>query len=224
MKSLVIDTTSSTSYLILSDNGKKIEKKIEKSQNLSKNFHLELKSFLENNNVSIDEITYLACSVGPGSFSSLRVGASVAKTISFLRKIPLVGYISLLAYVPDNDGKYIITMSAKSHGIYILKVEKINGFIFYNEAELINISRLERYKNYSIVSDDDNLILQIMEKTSGFNFINQRFNSSSITHITNDLYEKKSYSNYNLNLLYLSGPNWQSEQDLEISKTVNEKF
>jgi tRNA threonylcarbamoyladenosine biosynthesis protein TsaB len=66
----------------------------------TKNSHSELlagfaKEILEQNNVSWSNIIAIAINGGPGSYTGLRIGASLAKGICFARKIPLIAVNSL---------------------------------------------------------------------------------------------------------------------------------
>jgi tRNA threonylcarbamoyladenosine biosynthesis protein TsaB len=46
---------------------------------------------------SLDSIDALACGIGPGSFTGLRVGLAAAKALAFARKLPIAGASSLHA-------------------------------------------------------------------------------------------------------------------------------
>lgn len=65
--------------------------------------------------VSVSDLAALGISAGPGSYSGLRVGFSVAKGIATARKIPLVPVATLdtfAASTPFFDGALIITTQA----------------------------------------------------------------------------------------------------------------
>lgn len=54
-----------------------------------------LKNLMRETAISTEEITGVGVSIGPGMFTSLRTGLAIAKTISFLRNIPLKGINTL---------------------------------------------------------------------------------------------------------------------------------
>ncbi|HUF30372.1 MAG TPA: tRNA (adenosine(37)-N6)-threonylcarbamoyltransferase complex dimerization subunit type 1 TsaB [Gemmatimonadaceae bacterium] len=72
---------------------------------------------LRNAGISPRELTRVICGAGPGSFTSLRVGASLAKGFSWSAGIPLVSMPSLplLAVsdpVPQAEGRYLAIVDA----------------------------------------------------------------------------------------------------------------
>jgi tRNA threonylcarbamoyladenosine biosynthesis protein TsaB len=67
-----------------------------------KNEHLHAQTILpqieitlKDNRVATDDITEINIDTGPGSFTGLRVGMVIAKTIAVLHKIPLNGDIDI---------------------------------------------------------------------------------------------------------------------------------
>ena len=54
-----------------------------------------IKYFMHNSGVSMSDLDALAAAIGPGSFTSLRIGLSVIKGLSFALNLPVVGVPSL---------------------------------------------------------------------------------------------------------------------------------
>ena len=72
--------------------------------------------------------------VGPGSYTGIRVGAAVAKSLSFASGVPLVGICSLRAFVPDSEGLFASIIDAKMGGAYLLSGERTsNGVTFSSD-------------------------------------------------------------------------------------------
>ncbi len=71
----------------------------------SQTYHLEhshssllpevIKQLLTNCSLKLEEMEALAVSIGPGSYTGLRIGVSTAKGLAFVSKIPLIGIDTL---------------------------------------------------------------------------------------------------------------------------------
>ena len=63
--------------------------------------------------VTLDQITGIACGVGPGSFTGVRIAVSAAKCLAYARRIPLVGVCSLDALAYDCRMKTVAMIDAR---------------------------------------------------------------------------------------------------------------
>ena len=210
MKKLIIDTSSETSYIILAE-GKELVffKKIEKN-NLSKELVQNLYEILNETKTDLSKIKYIAASMGPGSFTVLRIGASVCKTISFAKNIPLIGYVSLKAYIPNEEGHFLSVFDAKSEGIFILEgCQKQNKIFYLSEPKLVSIDNANKLIEKSpIIVSPDAENLKVKFKVFENKFKKSIFDPLTIINITDDLFEKKAFENcHHFNILYLRGPN-----------------
>lgn len=68
---------------------------------LCSSLHPTLHSLLEVNQVTLDEIKTIHVSQGPGSFLGIRVGITLAQTLSLVKKIPTKGFPSPILYLPE---------------------------------------------------------------------------------------------------------------------------
>lgn len=66
----------------------------------------------------------LAVGIGPGSFTGVRAGASLAQALAFGWKIPLVPFCSLHAFAPEKDGPFTLVADARSGGVYAVDGER----------------------------------------------------------------------------------------------------
>lgn len=83
---LYIDTSDSKNVAIILD-GKKFQKKLGRSQELLSLIEASLKHSRKH----FDDIKEIKVKIGPGSFTGLRVGVSVANTLGWVLKIPVNG-------------------------------------------------------------------------------------------------------------------------------------
>ena len=78
---------------------------------------LAVATLLADHGVGVDGLDAVACGAGPGSFTSLRIAASIAKGLSRAREIPLLVAPSTLLVVgsaepPLRPGSYIVALDA----------------------------------------------------------------------------------------------------------------
>lgn len=101
MKILAIDTSSKTCSVAITEDNQKI---IELHNNDEKTHSVKLMPMIDeafrSTDLSLDNIDLLACSVGPGSFTGVRIGISTVKAFADVKGIPVVQVSSLegLAY------------------------------------------------------------------------------------------------------------------------------
>ncbi len=78
----------------------------------SKKFILLLESLLRRNQVSLDDLNFIAVNQGPGLFSALRSIIVSANGLSFARQLPLVGVDGLKALLSENiNSTFSITVA-----------------------------------------------------------------------------------------------------------------
>lgn len=123
-------------------------------------------NLLKNTAYKIDDIDIISFSRGPGSFTGLRIGAAVAKGLSFKKNIPCIGVSSLEAMAQNlilTNKIICVVMDARANQVYnaifTVKSGKLNRLC---EDRAISISDLEIEikkfkKSYILVGDGANL-------------------------------------------------------------------
>jgi tRNA threonylcarbamoyladenosine biosynthesis protein TsaB len=91
-----------------------------------------LEQGLKHANLSLSQIALIAVGIGPGSYTGIRIGVVVAKTVAFARKLPLVGVCSLEGFIPKCDGPFAAVIDAKIGGLYLLKGNKRGDCVEYH--------------------------------------------------------------------------------------------
>lgn len=84
----------------------------------SKYLMQEVQKGLELLSIAISDLEMIAVAVGPGSYTGIRVGVAVAKTLAYSASLPIVTLCSLDGFVPDQDGDFISLIDAKVSGAY----------------------------------------------------------------------------------------------------------
>lgn len=83
------------------------------------------------------ELDLIVVGVGPGSYTGIRVGAVVAKSMSYTCQVPLVGVSTLEGFIPDTTCSFAAIIDAKMAGIYFLKGKKENDNITYTSQPTV---------------------------------------------------------------------------------------
>lgn len=110
MISLFIDTSTSTATVALYNNEKPISIiKEENMQDISSHIMPMIDKLFNNNNLRINQVNKIFVVNGPGSFTGLRIGVTIAKTLAWSLKIPVVPISSLEVLASTYfEGDYII--------------------------------------------------------------------------------------------------------------------
>ena len=74
------------------------------------------------------ELDFIAVGIGPGSYTGIRLGVSVAQALAYSWKKPLVGVSSLQGFVPfDETCSFAAILDARIGGVYVQKGRKCKG-------------------------------------------------------------------------------------------------
>lgn len=76
-----------------------------------------LQKALSEVNISLNDIDEVNVTIGPGSFTGIRIGMCIAKVLASMKNIPLKAISSLNAYA--SLGKKIVILDAKAKRVYL---------------------------------------------------------------------------------------------------------
>lgn len=196
MKILAIDTSSKIcSVSILEDNNLIIEKHIDDEKTHSQKLMPLIDKILKKCKLTLKDINLLACCVGPGSFTGVRIGVSTIKAFADVKNIPVVCVNSLesLAYNSLNSNYREISqivcsiIDAKNDNVYFeIFKEENNNFINLEEPLCKNINDileiLSKYSNNEVLFIGDGAITHkysILQKLSHTTFIEDKLNNQT---------------------------------------------
>lgn len=130
MLQLFIDTSSERALVGLA-HGKVILESIELPLGLhnSKLLFPALMDLFDRQRLSPKDLSMIACGVGPGSYTGIRVGAATAQSMAYALRIPLVAVSSLELYVPSKEGTFAAVLDGRVSGIYALISEWKDGVL-----------------------------------------------------------------------------------------------
>lgn len=119
---LAIDTSSTTvSACLITEDKILSEIYLNQKNNHSETIMPIIDNLLKMCDMQLDDVDYLACSNGPGSFTGLRVGISTIKGIAFAlnKKIIAISTLEVLAYNIFSTNNVVVPMiDAKSNSIF----------------------------------------------------------------------------------------------------------
>ena len=93
---IFLDTSTTTGSICLFKNETVVGEKISNFQKShSEFFNQALSDLLFAEGIGLKDLKFIATSSGPGSFTGIRVGLSLVKTLSYLYNIPIVAFNSL---------------------------------------------------------------------------------------------------------------------------------
>jgi len=81
-------------------------------------------NMLEESSLSLEDISFLACGVGPGSYTGIRNAASTVKAVSLATNKPIVAVSSLLLFVPCDIGSYAVVVPGGIGGDFCQQIEQ----------------------------------------------------------------------------------------------------
>lgn len=141
MKILYLDTSSSFLYTaILEDNTIIAEVKEKLENNLSEYALPRIEEMFTVKNINIDELDKIICVNGPGSFTGIRIGLTIAKTLAWAKNIPIVPISSLEAMAFSSDGNYnyiVPAIDARRNYLYASIYDNQNGSFIMNEKHIL---------------------------------------------------------------------------------------
>ena len=103
---LNIDTAVETASVCLSNEGKCLDFAINEQQKLHASWlHVAIAEMLARAGNNIKDVNAVAVTIGPGSYTGLRVGLAAAKGLCYARNIPLItiGTLDLMAFAARNE-------------------------------------------------------------------------------------------------------------------------
>jgi tRNA threonylcarbamoyladenosine biosynthesis protein TsaB len=135
---LALDTATDRASLAISVNGAvAAEEHINGARRHAASLLPAVQTLLHRAGASLDDLNGIALSDGPGSFTGLRVGASVAKALVHARGVPLWTAPSLMvraAGVSPDDGLVLAVANALRGDVYVA------GYRFYSDRVVTELA------------------------------------------------------------------------------------
>lgn len=202
MKTLVIDTCTNRIIVALADNSTIFSFCNEIIENQMSNVIMEkVKKCFDEANMKPTDIDRILVAVGPGSYTGIRIGVTIAKTYAWTLKKEIVPISSLEVMVSGYDDNKLLVpyIDARRNACF--------GAIYNNKLDIIlkeqyitmdDLKARIQDKDYIFVSDN-NLIESSSPKIDIIKLINKHLNDKSVNpHSLNPVYLKKTEAEENL--------------------------
>jgi len=192
--------TSSKNCSVSLLKGEKIVNTIEQEDDNYRHSEL-LTSFIDQiiskEKISIENLSAVSVSKGPGSFTGLRIGLSVAKGLCFPHNIPIIGINSLkilaLSYTPEKDEHILSLIHDKNDSFYSMLLDSNYNEMGKPSVVLIDENFFTKYEktNPPVIVCNTKSIKEIIN----FKSIKIHINSVSAKHMGN--ISKENFDNKN---------------------------
>jgi tRNA threonylcarbamoyladenosine biosynthesis protein TsaB len=149
-KILCLETATTNCSVALSENGSVIAFREDNSKEYShaERLHVFIEEVLKESNTSLDAITAIAVSKGPGSYTGLRIGVSSAKGLCYSLDKPLISIPTLQSLAMQVEAKtdYIIPMlDARRMEVYASVYNGNKQEIRKTKAEILDQNSFSEY-------------------------------------------------------------------------------
>jgi len=116
----------------------------------SEQLHVFIQEVLKSASLAMTQLDAVAVSMGPGSYTGLRIGVSAAKGLCFALGIPLISVptlISMAEQVRDSEADYIIpVLDARRMEVYSVVLDNSLSEIRETRAEIISKDSFQKYR------------------------------------------------------------------------------
>ena len=225
MRALIIETSTERGLIALTENEQVITStELPIGLNQSKHLMPELQKLFVTHSIIAGSIDCIGVGVGPGSYTGIRIGVSVAKAFAYAWGIPLIDFSSLCAFVPqEREMAFATLIDAKMGGAYILKAS-INADGTMHSILPPQVCALEQLNEqlsdiYLIVSPTIKILkskVDEMYPNSQWQWQETPPSSSTLAKIVHAKYQSKEWNREgHLKLLYLRKTQAELEKEKE---------
>lgn len=171
MKTLFIDTHSETLRMAIVLDGNVVLEEKESNRSHSEIAIPTLESVLNKANIILEEIDEIIVVNGPGSFTGVRIGVTIAKTIAYSLNKPIKTITSLEAYGVSDTNSFDIVTVKDSKGVYFAR--KVgNEFVDFSYMKNSDFKAFIGRKHYSVCSNTKIDVLTVIDYLKGQKSIN----------------------------------------------------
>lgn len=147
LKQLVIDTATNYIYLALAVDGVEVESIYEEGiNNHSVTILPFLEELLKKQNLELQDIDQVIIGVGPGSYTGVRIGVTVAKMIGYLNNVEVMTISSLALMASSSDYDFVLPL---------IDARRNNAFmaLYQNQSNKLFLIKPDCLENIALFKD-----------------------------------------------------------------------
>lgn len=170
MKILAVDTSSKVCSVAILENRSVLDEiNLNDGRTHSENLMPTIEKILDRNGMTLDDIDLIGVTVGPGSFTGIRIGIASVKAIAEVKNIPVASISSLQSLakniskekgtivsmidarnnnvyggIYDTDGKSIVEECADNIDTLVDKIKPFQNITFVGDGAVINKGKIQR--------------------------------------------------------------------------------
>ncbi len=186
MKSLFIDTHDAEILIGLFEDDELIDQRQKVSSRNHSDYTMPMiDDILKSNNLNVHDLNTILVVNGPGSFTGVRLGVTIAKTLAYTLNIPIKTITSLEAYA-------ISYGSSKEKLVAIHDVKGVFGALFTSDDELVGDFFYKSNDEFKKYLDEEHLEDKIIPNEIDLVKVKKYMNNlePTIAHKVNPLYIK----------------------------------
>ncbi|TQD39639.1 tRNA (adenosine(37)-N6)-threonylcarbamoyltransferase complex dimerization subunit type 1 TsaB [Haloflavibacter putidus] len=148
---LCLETTTTNCSVALAKEGKLLALREDKSKNYShaERLHVFIEEVLEETNLSFNNLSAIAVSKGPGSYTGLRIGVSAAKGLCFSLDIPLLAIDTLqalsLQYTKEEISFFVPMLDARRMEVFTAVYKHTGDCLHAAEAKVLTENAYQEF-------------------------------------------------------------------------------
>jgi len=216
MNILSFDTSLNKTYLSISINDNIYSKTIESTDDKYHSAFLikKIVEMLNTHNLTPQDINVIVTNIGPGSFTGIRVGLTVARTLAQAINADCIGINSLELISETYNLPAITVLDARKNKAYIGNNEKVDLI------DLDNLPEILKNSNSKIIADTkmQAYLKESNIESTNFEIENKDYGKSLIYIAMKKLKESKACKWQNLKPLYIQPPPIHQKKSLEATK------
>ena len=199
---LNIETATKTCSVALAQDGKLLSLVEEHDiQSHASKLTLFIKEVFAKANRSLEELDAIAVSIGPGSYTGLRIGLSTSKGLCYALNKPLITVDTLLALAygmrkvhPDKDAFYIPNMDARRNEVYYAILDYDLNFIKNTETLILDEKSFNIYQKKLIIGGNGSKKIDNIANYHIFTKIHIQHSSENMILISDELLNNNNLS------------------------------